>query len=197
MRWRCRKNGFSLHQACDIACCTRSREAKDKGGGQRHRIEGLCPNKHARERRLDKATMLLGRPDPTTNSKCQRGSCPYLHVSDLLASQPGMTTEELLSIIPCTFAGTKGGYWWHSKWRRSAQLWKVPEFELAENEEESRPLEGVTVDDDNEHILVNYNGETLLRRRGAERCPEVDQYEIDMRMPVRRWLQGYDDDEED
>ena len=135
--------------------------------------------------------------DPTTNSKCQRGSCPYLHVSDLLASHPGMTTEELFSIIPCTFAGTKGGCWWHSKWLRSAQLWNVPEFELAENEEESRPLEGVTVDDDNEHILVNYNGETLLRRRGAERRPAVDQYGIDMRMSVRRWLQGYDDDEED
>ena len=62
---------------------------------------------------------------------------------------------------------------------------------------ETRPLEGVTAGDDNEHILVNYNGKTLLRRRGAERCPAVDQYEKDMRMSVRRWLQGYDDDQED
>ena len=138
--------------------------------------------------------------DPTTNSTCQRDSCPYIHVSDLLASHPEMTSEELFGIIPCAFAGMKEGCRWHSKWFRSSQLWNVPEIEFAANEEETRPLEGVTAGDDNEHILVNYNGKpygTLLRRRGAERCPAVDQYEIDMRMSVRRWLQGYDDDEED
>ena len=149
--------------------------------------------------------------DPRGTAQCTRGLCPYRHTRAKQETMPPEQQHNLYEIIPCNFAGMRGGCRLH-KTRFKGKDWNVPVWQVEKSDNKNcKPLAAGAVEqnvldarDETVEYLPVYDGNMWDLHQccpcdpGAtqmQREQITEEYVREITGLARRFLDGYDDSE--